>query len=595
MKRMPRRLLRLLHALLLLLLVVPGAQAADGTFRIEAVEIHAYVQPNGDLTVTELDTYRFDGSFNGILVDLGTTGSDGIVDFKAMAVTPQGERPLRVEETTSGDKVSYKIFEPSQDEQKAFKLTYRVKNAIQLYQDTAELYWKFFDQSNESQIDAVNLYIHLPEAVGSESLLAWGHGALNGRLTLMEDGVIWYEVQPLYAQEMLEARLLFPTALVPQSQKLKNESAIERIRAEENRWADESDRRAGLAAQQYRRTLTTAAFSVVANLFVLALLYLRYGKAHRPEWQGIYYRELPSEITPAVMSYLLNYKIEPRDVMATLMDLVRRKYVEMRVVETEGGWFKGKRRDYLFKLINPATEGLTKHERILVDWLFGGLGAEGELSLKGLQEAAKQRKTAQTFMSRYNTWVAQVESEAKAQPWFETNAGPTWAFIIGGLQMVGAIFLAPEEWKFLAACPLPLLLFGMKLKRRSKVGATEYRKWTAFKRFLLDYSRLEERDPLAVHLWEQYLVYAIPLGVAKRVIAISDLDLQQPADPSHYYLRTTLLHHRLHDDDEFDDFTEVFEQTVSTAQSNLPASRGSGGGFSSGGGGGGGGGGRGAF
>lgn len=590
---MYRRIVGILVGLLHCIVVVPRLQAAEGSYRIESVEIHAYIAPNGDMQVSELDTYRFDGSFNGILVDLDSAGSDGIEEFMASAVTPEGARPLRVEESTDKSKHSFKIFEPSTDERKQFKLTYRARNVVQLYSDTAELYWKFFDQSNESEIESVNLYLHLPAAVDRTQLLAYGHGALSGSVTILDDGVVQYTVQPLLAREMLEARLLFPTSLVPQSTKLRNEPGLERIRAEEGRWADEADRRRELAAQQNRQLLLMGAGALAANLLLLALLYLRYGKAHRSDWQGSYYRELPGEITPAVMSYLVGYKVRPRDLMATLLDLVRRRYVTMRVVESEGGWFKGKQRDHLFKLIDRDREGLSSHERLLVQWLFDGLGPEEELSLQALQLAAKQRATAQAFVNQYNAWSKQAVAKARAEPWFEKNAGPKLAVILSGLQILPALFLAPEEWKFLAICALPLLFLGMMLKRRSRAGETEYRKWIAFKRYLEDYSRLAERDPLAVHLWEQYLVYAISLGVAKRVIAISHLDLRE-ADAGRYYLHHSIYHHRLHEDG-FDHFTESFDRTLSTASKSLPASRGSGGGFSSGGGGGGGGGGRGAF
>ena len=39
-----------------------------------------------------------------------------------------------------------------------------------------------------------------------------------------------------------------------------------------------------------------------------------------------------------------------------------------------------------------------------------------------------------------------------------------------------------------------------------------------FKNFLSDYSQLEEAKITSVHLWEQYFVYAVALGVSEKVV-----------------------------------------------------------------------------
>lgn len=43
-------------------------------------------------------------------------------------------------------------------------------------------------------------------------------------------------------------------------------------------------------------------------------------------------------------------------------------------------------------------------------------------------------------------------------------------------------------------------------------------KWIAFKKYLEDYSMLSEQDTNAIMLWEEYLVYAIALGVNRKII-----------------------------------------------------------------------------
>ena len=43
-------------------------------------------------------------------------------------------------------------------------------------------------------------------------------------------------------------------------------------------------------------------------------------------------------------------------------------------------------------------------------------------------------------------------------------------------------------------------------------------KWTSFKRYLEEYSMLKDQKENAVLIWERYLIYAISLGINKKVI-----------------------------------------------------------------------------
>src|SRR5690606_4350242 len=49
-------------------------------------------------------------------------------------------------------------------------------------------------------------------------------------------------------------------------------------------------------------------------------------------------------------------------------------------------------------------------------------------------------------------------------------------------------------------------------------GALEAARWEAFRRYLTDFSRLEEAPVISLDLWDRYLVYAIAFGVAEEVL-----------------------------------------------------------------------------
>ena len=102
-------------------------------------------------------------------------------------------------------------------------------------------------------------------------------------------------------------------------------------------------------------------------------------------------------------------------------------------------------------------------------------------------------------------------------------------------------------------------------------------KWKGFKRFLKDFSKLDEKDYGSIVIWEHYLVYAIGLGVADKV-------LEQLKD---IYPEITTLddtYSGIYHSSSYHSFSNSFN-SASTGAFTYSSSTGSGGGFSGGGGG----------
>jgi len=569
--------------------------AKERSFEISEVAINARIDAEGNMWVTEQDTYHFDGAYNGVVIQLDASGSDGIDNFQAFDVTSQQENSLVVEASGKGKQIQYKVYHQARDETNVFRFTYEIKNVVQVYTDTAELYWKFFDRTNPSKLGAVQIDIELPDedAIPKEDIKAFGHGPLSGTVEIAEDGTIQYRVSPLPPERNLEVRILFPSSYVPNSVKVNPSPMLDKIMQEELKWADDSDKSGNASTHPWGSTLVYAILLLAANIAAAVILYFRFGREQKPDWNEKYYRELPGDVTPAVASYLMDYKIEPRDLMATLVDLVRKKRVDMQAVTKEGGLFHRDQKDYSFRLIDERTDGMKPHEEFVIDWLFRQLGHNGEVSLFEIRQYVGKKANAGKFLGRWREWQGKVVQEARGQGYFDTSkTGPRIALAAAIVQIAAFLFFAPDGVKWMLIGAVPLFLCGMKIKRRTKFGATERSKWKAFKRFIHDYSQIASREPLAVHLWEHYFVYAISLGEAKKMIAISHIDLPQTGS-EHYTVYSTVTHGDF--GRHYDHFADSFNKTVSTARSHAPSSRGSGGGFSSGGGGGGGGGGRGAF
>jgi uncharacterized membrane protein len=480
----------LVVSVFLLVSVLPAhAFGEERSYEITNVEIHARIDRDGNMHVTELDTYTFHGQFNGILVNLNSRASDGIENFQAYEVTGQQEQPLEFEPTTTGTEHEFKVYAKSENETKVFKLTYSIKNVVQVYADIAELYWKFFDETNPTTMEAVAIDVELPAEAEEDQVWYFGHGTV-GSVHRLDNGIIRYEVKPFRTGEFLEARVLFPTSMVPGSKKINRVPMLESILTEEEKWAAAAD-------EGFDFSVLGGLALLIANLAYGISVVKKYNKRFRSDWNGTYYRELPGDVTPAVVSYLMNFRTEPRDLMATLTDLVRKKHVS---VEKRKHSAKRKEDDFVFRLKHANREELLPHERTLIDWFFDEMGQQRTISLADLKKYAKDPANAKKFMKQWKSWQDEVKDAAKELGYVLVREKTvyTWMILAVVLQIVVIFNLLPESWYWTFLCALPLLFFKPKRHRRTRLGQTEYSKWNAFKRFLRDYSQIASKEPLAV-------------------------------------------------------------------------------------------------
>jgi len=570
----------------------------ERSFEITDYQAQVKILENGDIQVSEIFEYNFDGDFNGIIRTIGIKGSDGLQYFKASEYLPT-DKELNYDQSTKGDMVTYKIYDQSSNERKLFLLEYQLKNVAALYNDTAEFYWKFFDESNTSPIGHIKIEVELPSAeVSAEELKVFGHGPLAGKVSIREDGKIVYEIFKLSSGEMVEARILFPTRMIPDSSRIINQNKFAEIMKEELGWAKKADRGKSFNII----AILLIPLVILFNIFLAIRLYFKYDRELKPEVEMDYYRELPQDITPAVLSKLMSIQgVGSKDIMATLMDLVRKKYLKIEEIQA------GRKKDYKFILIESESGNLKEHESYLIHWLFYSIGNGASVTLKEIKDYAKASRTQSSFRSNYSKWVKKVGEEFKKYNYFGESkeglktagkivlmefAGIFLLFALGALLKAQLFFIMPLLFAVIFT-GFGMVIYGALIRKKTQTGINEYTKWRAFKQFLLHFSNMKDYEIPSIVVWEHYLVYAISLGVADKVISklklvLSNQDISLRNSTYLYFMtdRNGRLNNSM-----FKSFDTVFSSAFATTSS----STGSGGGFSSGGGGGGGGGGAGAF
>lgn len=602
-------------------------------YEIEKFDAVVNILENGDAEITEDITYSFDGDANGILRDIDYERTDGIKDISVGVVEADGS--IRqfdeafgagvnsYEENDAGGILELKIYEKSYSENKTFRIKYTFENVVEKYNDIAVFNRKIIDSGWDVPLNNITIKIVLPEGSKKEDLRVFAHGPLTGTSEIYDDRTLLFDVPNVYG-EFIETLVVFNRDIVPGSTNIINRDELENILENEKVLAEEAnlereEAREEIARMERKETLRERFKVFFMGLIVAAGVMIivairKFTRERTPEFQGEYYRELPEDYSPAVMSYLVHKKkLSQDDVMATLLDLARKKVIkfEPMTIEKKGFFRKDIETFKISRVSGGEDVELLDHEKFLAEWFVDEMGRGGELILNDLEELVKKRKFALQFQKDYDYFITLAKDEAETKDFFEGNdmtgsKNFVLIFLLIGLIGIG-IFIYLNS--FLAAFASVLSFIGLIIimvlrfmDRYTRKGIEDYSKWQAFKKFLLDFSNLKEAEVPSIIIWEHYLVYATSLGIAEKVLKdLPDIysaeELNNPnltymygySSFSRFYLMNTVLATSL----------KNVQTTVSSSQiasSTSSSAGGFGGGFSGGSsGGGGGGGGGGAF
>lgn len=621
-----------------------NAIAYDRSYAINNYRVTIYIQPNGDAHVKEEITYDFSGDFNGVLRDIDMDRTDGIEGLRVLVEQDQELREFQqsqgqgenVYELDQEDNiVKLKVYEPSSDEEKTFVYEYTLINVAERYNDIGVFNRKVIDSNWDVPIGNIHITIIIPEGANKEDLKVFAHGPLTGVSTIVDEKTFAFEVPEITPGTFVETLVIFPPQLIPDSNRVYDETKLPSILENEQKLAEEANRERERAREEMRRreelererlrreAKLKSIRDKIWPIFVVILLgglyswiefILKYARDPKPEFEGDYYRELPGDYPPAVMTYLLTKgRIDSKDIMATIMDLVRKKKLTINRIQREKGLvFKKMEEGYEISKIDGARlDDLYPHERFLISWFIDKLGDGRSLVLDDLKSILKKRSKAIEFHEDYEEFQSLVREQGKAQGFFTKNdlRGSSkyviiaLALLVGGAAIAVLLKAASGVFMFLLGFIVLITMWIVyNIRKRTRYGVEQTAKWKAFKRFLLHFSNMDKAEIPSIAIWEHYLVYAISLGVAKEVIeqlpqVFSEAELM---DPSLTYMRGySSLNNLMLMNTMITSTTNSISNAISTADiASSPDSSGSGmgGGFSGGSsGGGGGGGGGGAF
>jgi len=396
---------------------------------------------------------------------------------------------------------------------------YWINGVALKYEDTSEFFWVVAatDGMLTENIDVkvvlpgINLNVDLVDAyINGSSLASIHHIGVN------ESGQTYVHIKAdrLYPNEYITVRINFPTDRLVINATQDNlygndvsDYAIANGKAHlENVATYEADRVAFRQTYQMVDILGIAILVIVLafSAWKIRDIYLKYDKEHPTDFYGEYYRELPAQYGPAIMGYLYRFKeVAKDDVTATLMDLIRRKFI---LLDAGTESLTEEKVNYVMKLNKEQDQSkLLAHEKQLIQWFFGLVAGGDTLTLSQLDSFTKKENQAIRYMNENQSFNRAVVSAAQSESFFDNVKEPAQknGAILGLTVLLGIGFTVTRYVLVLGTFTgiVGGILFGLSImigsylnsiERRSKKGNEDYVRWRAFEKFLKEFTNIKD-------------------------------------------------------------------------------------------------------
>ena len=495
------------------------------SFRIEKLDIEANLQKDGSMVVSEAVTYDID-EINGVYFDIDAKGfgelqyiqvfeDDSTGGFKEVDTS-------NYEVSVSDELYRIKLYSKNHNNRRTFKFVYKLPEAITVYDDVAQFNRKMVGKEWQQGINYITAKVIIPVSASydNSNILVFGHGPLTGEVD-KEGNTVVYRLNNYYPGDFLEAHILMEPEIFSEYNKSKivHKDMKQKLLDMEAKFADEANAERDKAIRQQEMINKVfekpgLIFGVLSSIWGALMYYIHVIFKRKNKVKnsvGKYLRELPDNSSPALVGGFMTNSINDNEILATIVDLVRRKILTLENSDKNS-----------IIILTGSTENLSAQEKAIVDIYINDFGDGKSLDLKSF---GFFQKVPMSVARKFEKWRAMVQSEMNRKNLTYQGLGCLGVIFFAFFPMIFTfaglvIGMITGNKMFLLIVVMGIILFvsGAKAKYPRKELAEAKDKWQAFKNFLSDYSQLEEAKITSVHLWEQYFVYAVALGVSEKVV-----------------------------------------------------------------------------
>jgi hypothetical protein len=515
------------------------AEEAAAPYSISGYKSDVTLYPDGSVYFDEYITYKLLQESAEVIKPIPMSNASGIEAmevFRQEPAIPENAEDtpeltaLKQSETaagSNGDVYTYSLADEDEDvynitipvqgnkrEEKTFVYRYKLKDTVFLYKDTAAFFWQFIMPGQNIDTRNVQIQIILPAGISADEMNGFISGSAYASKEELEDGTFRITADRIKGDEALEAALLIPNSLFPDGRKIIDNFAEDAIISDMTTWESEAFRARKEDELKFYGGWAAAFLSILLSIGTGLLLYLKAGRKPKLPVQGEVNGMPAAYFTPAELGVLLNRgKVGARDLFSTVLHLIQSGYLELHFNEKKEGSIAIKE--------DIERDKLQPHEEYALNWLIKDLGNDRALSLEVLDQLLSGYTGHNSHKA--STWETLVHQ--KAGKWkFEEKITKTKAFgmgvvLVGLLAALLAGLVLKNQYAGILSAVVAAALAGyiIPLKKRSEFGLIQTAQWQRFKEYLRSQLSMPGTK-LPLNVWEQYLVYAVPLGVAKEIL-----------------------------------------------------------------------------
>lgn len=562
---------------------------------IEKANVLMEIDENGLLTVTETIDYKFNKAYRGIYRELPADRAGS--QYSSIEVTAVGKEIKYIESMGNESARSVRIwFVPYNsssvtpvkgEERVSVTYKYTVRRAVEVGTDIAQIFRKIWGEDTSSWVGEITARVVFPQDL--DILEFYTHPPVE---VDRSGNVFDLRATNIPPRTYVEFRAVLPK----EQANAMNMRNIALGGAFDESFIKEAERKAETTVL-FGKWIIPIALGFLTP-FVLIVAHRKFGREIDIGYYAEYERDLPTGDAPDVINAAVRNMagmVDNDGIGSTIMELYRKEHIDFQKGKgdkVEGIIIKNRDKSKLRPTEAAFLSFLDKYDE----------GDVFDFTAVKKQVTKKQSK-ARLFTSEFSKYKNKVNDTVKRMHLIDLKGNAIakgYSFLMLVVCIILLVFYSKSDlspmrlfsyaffggiwivsWVVIL---MPKDVFG----RWTKDGRLFYLRWLGLKKYLEDYSLLNEKPPESIILWEEYLVFATALGIADTVrknlnkIVPEDVWREQSRHPYIYYPVTAYA---------VSSFTGL-----TRAASSASSSGSGGGGFSGGGsGGGGGGGGTGGF
>ena len=373
-----------------------------------------------------------------------------------------------------------------------YTVKYQITNFVSELTDSQMIYWTLIPYDFSTQIGNVYIKIHTNFNISSTTDV-WGYGNYGGTAYVYDGYIEMQSDGTLKTNEYMTILVKFPLGTFKTSNKINNDFEHYYEMAEEGAIKYKGDS-SGVSFEK----IIIPIFSILFNFGIFSAIILAisgasskdkfdFGESGKKIEKDIpYFRDIPCN-GDIFRAYYIGYQYEIISKKTDVLGSIILKWLKesiIRVEKREIGKIR-KKEDTVVILNETNPELITdEKEKALFKMLY-------EASEDGILENKEFEKWCKKSYTKILTWFDKIIEREKEK-------------------LVAEGLITIEE------------ITNMKVFKRKQYTATKGLKEEAIqlaglKKYLQEYTLIKEREAIEVHLFEEYLIYAQMMGIAKEV------------------------------------------------------------------------------